>query len=249
MFDRALKTISRVVTIAAAVLTFLLAMELIRAYQTLYGLHPWAGYAFAVAVAAGVFWLAGLLMGGWRHRPRTLKCPVVGDHDQADAPSLRRYGKYLGKYLSRLSINVSLTDDQRAQAAAAALELPDRVRACLDVEELRAVLRHAEAQHVETLLADLDAKCESEISQCVRDVMIGVAASPWPLVDALIVLYRNGSMVNRITHIYNSRPASGTSRTARSRILRIMCASFTVATRRTVSMRIDNCSRTAGREL
>jgi uncharacterized membrane protein YcjF (UPF0283 family) len=207
MFDRILKTISRAITIAAAVLTFLLAMELIRAYQTLYGLHPWAGYAFAAVVAAGVFWLVGRLMGGWRYRPRTLKCPVAGDLDQADAAGLRRYGKYLGKYLSRLSINESLTDAQRGLAAAAAAELPARVRGCRDADELRHVLRQAESEQIEPLLADLDAKSESEISQCVRDVMIGVAASPWPLVDALIVLYRNGSMVSRVTHIYNSRPA------------------------------------------
>ena len=207
MFDRIIKKISLVITIAAAVVSFLLAIELLRAYQTLRDMHPWAGYVFAGAVAVGVVWLMGRLMGGWRYRPRTLKCPAVGDLDAAGAADLRRYGKYLRKYLARLSTNESLSDEQRAQAAAAASELPGRMRAAGGADELREALRQAEAEHVEPLLAELDSKCESEIGQCVRDVMIGVAASPWPLIDALIVLYRNGSMVSRITHIYNSRPA------------------------------------------
>ena len=207
MFTRIFKIISKVVTIAAVVLAFLLAMELIRAYQTLYGLHPWAGYAFLALLAVGLIWTFGRLMGGWRYRPRTLKCPAVGNLDEADPPALRRYGKYLRKYIARLAINESLTDEHRTQAALGAAELPAKLRECASTDELRAALRHAEAEHIEPLLADLDAKCESEIAQCVRDVMVGVAASPWPLVDALIVIYRNGSMVARVTHIYNSRPA------------------------------------------
>lgn len=207
MFDRIFKTISKAVTVVAVIVSFLLVMELLRAYQTLRDLHRWAGYAFVGVVAVGVVWLLGRLMGGWRYRPRTLKCPDVGDLDDADAANLRRYGKYLRKYLARLSTNESLSDQQRNQAQAGAAELPALMRNCGAADEFRETLRKAETEHVEPLLAELDAKCESEIGQCVRDVMIGVAASPWPLIDALIVIYRNGSMISRITHIYNSRPA------------------------------------------
>lgn len=207
MFERLMKTISRIVTVAAVVLTFLLAIELIRAYQTLHAVHPWAGYAFIAALVIALLWLLGRLMGGWRYRPRTLKCPAVGDLDTAEPRPLRRYGRYLGRYLARLAINDSLSDDQRSQAKKAAEQLPAKLRACADADELRELLRQTEAERIEPLLSHLDAKAESEISQCVRDVMIGVAASPWPLMDAMIVLYRNGSMITRVTHIYNSRPA------------------------------------------
>ena len=207
MWDRLWKTVSRVVTAAAAVIALLLVIELIRAYQTLHGLRPWVGYAFLVVLGVGMVWLIGRLFGGWRYRPRTLRCPDVGDLDEAEPPALRRYGRYLGRYLSRLSANDSLTDEQRGSAGQASADLACSLQRCRSREELTDLLRKAEADQVEELLADLDAKAESEIRDSVRDVMVAVAASPWPLIDALIVLYRNGSMVTRITHVYNSRPA------------------------------------------
>jgi len=207
MVDRLWKTASRILLAAACVVAFLLAMELIRAYQTLRDVHPWAGYAFAVALAVALAWLGGRLLGGWRLRPRTLKCPDVGDLDEADAHALRRYGRYLGKYLRRLSVNESLTDERRARAQRASGDLARSLPRCRDRQELAGLLKAAESEQIEPLLAELDAKADQEIRDCVRDVMIAVAASPWPLIDALIVLYRNGSMVSRLTHIYNSRPA------------------------------------------
>jgi len=67
MFDRIFKTISKIVTVVAVIVSFLLAMELIRAYQTLRDLHPWAGYAFVGLLVVGLVWLVGRLMGGWRY--------------------------------------------------------------------------------------------------------------------------------------------------------------------------------------
>ncbi|MGB2820084.1 MAG: YcjF family protein [Phycisphaerae bacterium] len=207
MLGRLWKKVSRVVLVAACVLAFLLAVELLRAYQTLRDLHPWAGYAFVVLLAAACVWLGGRLLGGWRLRPRTLKCPDVGDLDEADARALGRYGRYLGKYLGRLSTNESLADEQRDRAEGASADLVRSLQRCTERQELTELLKRAESEQIEPLLGELDAKAEQEIRDCVRDVMIAVAASPWPLIDALIVVYRNGSMVSRITHIYNSRPA------------------------------------------
>jgi uncharacterized membrane protein YcjF (UPF0283 family) len=208
MIDHLWKTVGRVVTIVAAVLAFLLAIELIHAYQTLRDVHPYVGYAFLAVLAGGLAWLCGRLMGGWRYRPRTLRCPDVGDLDQAETPALRRHAAYICKYLLRLGVNESLSPPRRDQARRGAEALAAGCRRRVTPpDELAALIRTAEAQHVEPLLDDLDALAEQEIGTCVRDVMVAVAASPWPLVDALIVLYRNGSMVCRVTHIYNSRPA------------------------------------------
>lgn len=208
MIDQLGKKVWRVATIVAAVLTFLLAIELIRAYQTLRDVHPYVGYVFLAVLAGGLAWLCGRLMGGWRYRPHTLRCPDVGDLDLAEAPALRRYAAYICKYLLRLGVNESLSQERRDQARQAAQDLAAGCRhAAGRRDELAALIRTAEGRQVEPLLADLDALAEQEIGTCVRDVMVAVAASPWPLVDALIVLYRNGSMVCHVTHIYNSRPA------------------------------------------
>ncbi len=207
MLGRLWKNVSRILLAAACVLAFLLAIELLRAYQTLRDMHAWAGYGFVIVLGAACVWLAGRLLGGWRLRPRTLRCPDVGDLDEADVRALRRYGRYLGRYLRRLSVNESLTDEQRARAESASGDLACSLPRCRNRQELTELLKTAESERIEPLLAELDAKAEQEIRDCVRDVMIAVAASPWPLIDALIVVYRNGSMVSRVTHVYNSRPA------------------------------------------
>ena len=207
MLKRIWRIISRTVLIGAVVVAFLLAVELVRVYVTLHALHPWAGYGFAIVLAGLLLWMVARLMGGWRWRPRPLKCPDVAPLDEADSRDLRRYGKYLGKYLSRLAGNESLSDEQCQDAAEAAEALAEGVRQCGDRDELAQILRTAEAERIEPLLGVLDELAEREVGDCVRDVMVAVAFTPWPLLDALIVLQRNGSMVSRITHIYNSRPA------------------------------------------
>jgi uncharacterized membrane protein YcjF (UPF0283 family) len=206
MLGRLWKLVSRAVLVISVVVAFLFVMELIRAYQTFRAVHPWAGYGFVVVLAAGLVWMLGRLLGGWRLRPRTLKCPNVGNLDEADAGRLRRYGRHLSKYLGRLADNESLDEPQRQDAARFSGELAEAISRGGTREELTELLRAAEAERIEPLLATLDAKADREVSECVRDVMVAVAASPWPLIDAIVVIYRNGGMVSRITHIYNSRP-------------------------------------------
>jgi hypothetical protein len=145
-----------------------------------------------------------------------LKPPAVGDVATADERTLRRYGRYLVRYLARLGRNSSLPEPRRAEAAAAAVELRDALagRSAANPRPgrpgrnaLAELVAAAEAEHIEPLLAELDRQAELEVRDCVLHVMIGVAASPWQAMDILIVLLRNGSLVARVSRIYNSRPA------------------------------------------
>jgi uncharacterized protein (DUF697 family) len=230
MFREFWKKAAKVVLAASIVLCFLLAVELIRAYQTLREMNPYVGYAYLVVLAVLAVWLAVRLLGGWRYRPGTLRPPHIEDFAAARPRELRRYARYLVRYLRRLATNESLAEPQRLAADAAADRLAHvrgpavrrnpgaaapgnsppyggttNVLAVGD-NALLAACRAAEADAVEPLLAELDKLARAEVSGSVRDVMVGVAASPWPLADAFIVIYCNGRMVSRVTHIYNSRP-------------------------------------------
>jgi uncharacterized membrane protein YcjF (UPF0283 family) len=212
MLSKLWKIAVRVGLMIAAVLTFLVVLELLRAYQTIRGAHPRygpiAGYVFAGAVILLVLWSIGRLMGGWRHRPKVLRPPKIGTLDEADVRGLRRHAKYLAKYLRRLSHNRALPQEKRAEAHTACVEFREAVRGCRRRrDQLRDLLKKTENERIEPLLAELDKQAEGEIEECVMHVMIGVAASPWDAVDLLLVLYRNGGMVTRITQCYNSRPA------------------------------------------
>ena len=206
MLEKLRKTVVRVCLAVAGVVAFFVLIELLRAYQTLHGLLPAAGYVFLAVVVAALAWLILRLLGGWRLRPRTLRPPAVDDVDRAPRPVLRKYGRYLAQYLRRLSRNPALAENRCAEAAGASADLAVVVRRCRDEDELRSRLQAAEAEHVEPLLAELDALAEGEVQNCVLDVMIGVAVSPWNAVDVLVVLYRNGSMISRVTGIYNAQP-------------------------------------------
>jgi len=207
MFARLWKLAVRIAGAALVVLGLLLIIELLRAYQTLHTVHPYAAYAFGVVLAAVVVWLCVRLLGGWRVRPRPLKCPNVGDLDDADLADLRRYGRYLTRYLRRLGHNRALSPERRGEATTAAIRLRAGLRACRDRDAAETLLKEAEADAVEPLLAELDALAEREIRDCVVQVMVGVAVSPWDALDLLIVVYRTGGMIPRITQIYNSRPS------------------------------------------
>jgi len=206
MLQRFWRNAVRVVTVAAVVVCFLFVMELVRAYHTLRDIHPAAGYAFLVVLAVGGVWLTVRLLGGWRLRPRTLRPPDIADLGAARPHELRRYARYLVRYLRRLAGNESLSADRRARADAAAEELLGASRRLRGDGDLADECRRCEREAVEPLLAELDKLAVAQVTAAVRDVMVGVAASPWPIVDATIVLWCTGRMVTRVTHVYNSRP-------------------------------------------
>ena len=208
MLGRLWRQIVRVVVVVGCVVAFLLLMEILRAYQTLRGtLGPVAGYVFLGAVGLLVLWLVVRLTGGWRLRRRVLKLPQIDDPETAPLHDLHKYARYLVKYLRRLSTNPLLSEAQRAQTAEAATKLQADGKRCTDRSAFVALIQDAEQEHVQPALAELDELAEQEIRECVFHVMTGVAASLWNAVDVLVVLYRNGRMITRITQIYNSRPA------------------------------------------
>ena len=76
-----LKTIERLAVAAGLLLSFLVVMELLRAYETLRGITPWAGYGFLVllAVLAGyVVWQVRLLFT-LRAAPVPPELPAEGE--------------------------------------------------------------------------------------------------------------------------------------------------------------------------
>lgn len=206
MLDRLWKQLTRIGIILACILAFLAFMELLRTYQTLHQMHPHAGYAFALLAAVLIIWAIGMLLGGWKYRPRTLTPPETGDVENADLKILRKYARYLVRYLRRLAENPNLTQQQNEQAEMAASQLAKDAPRCRERQTIIALIQQAESTHVEPLLAVLDEKAEQEVHQCVLHVMVGVAASVWNSIDVLIVLYRNGRMVSRVTEVYNAKP-------------------------------------------
>jgi len=194
------------VLVVGVLLSFFAVIELIRAYHTLHQLHPYAGYGFVLLLVVGVLLLFGRLFLSMARRPPVLVPPAIPDRAQASSRQLRRYGGYLCKYVRRLSRNDLFSEHQRAIALGGLESLRKDLAASAKPDRFLAAIQKAETETIEPLLSVLDERATRQVRACVRDVMVGVAISPYKAADLLIVLYRNASMISGIIRIYNSRP-------------------------------------------
>ncbi|NQT94410.1 MAG: DUF697 domain-containing protein [Lentisphaerae bacterium] len=187
-------------------LTFFALIELLRAYQTLRDVHPALGWAFAGLLVLGIAWTTAYYVVSVVRRPSLLVPPAKCDLDKAGTSEVLAYGKYLAKVTARLSQNDLIPDSRKDILKKEEAELRGRLKATTAREPLRDAVRHVESAVIQPAMEILDEQADKQVRTCVRDVMVGVAVSPWRAVDLLVVLYRNGAMALHITHIYNSRP-------------------------------------------
>lgn len=208
MLKDLLRTIKAVVVLFGVLLGFFAVLEVIRAFQTLYSLHPAAGFLFLLVLLGGGVWLGVWFVKTIGQSPRALVPPVIGDPEKADVKQLGRWAKYQVRFLGRLLDNP-------------ALDMAAKEKVQTGLESLKAVIAagtqlHEKIAAVETeaiipAIESLDKQANKQVRDCVRDVMLGVTLSPYKSVDIFIVLYRNIMMAGRIIRIYNSRPTLGNS--------------------------------------
>jgi len=200
------KILRFVVLAVGMLLSFFAVIELLRAYQTLYEFHPAAGFVFLGLLVCGTIWLGGYLVVNLASLPAVLKPPTISNPNNPTNREIRRYCKYLTKYIGRLSSNVALSTEDRNKAKEGMVELAPALDTGDNKEALLIAVEKAEEQVIKPILAKLNEEANRQIRSCVRDVMLGVTVSPYKAADLIIVLYRDLVMVMRIVRIYNSRP-------------------------------------------
>jgi hypothetical protein len=199
---RMVRTMALVVGVA---LSLFAVIELIRAYEVLRGVHAWVGYGF-LALLGGSMAALGLYVGlTLARRPRVLTAPM-GKVKCAGRRWLVRYCRYLAKYLTRLSENEHVSEADQVRAAAAAKRIAAVGAQADSAPAMRAAIAQVESETLEPILAGLDQTAEAKVRHAVRDIMIGVALSPYRSIDLMVVLYRSAAMIGAVTRVYNSRP-------------------------------------------
>ncbi|MBW8017532.1 MAG: DUF697 domain-containing protein [Planctomycetes bacterium] len=200
------KIIKTGLLVFGALLSFFAFIEILHAYQTLREFHPIAGYAFAGIIAAALLWLAVYLIKTIASQPPVLIPPRIGEPQTASPRRVKKYAKYLSKYMSRLTSNRYLPAEQQETVAAAMDKLSSAVYSGKSSAALAEEIISAQDQAIRPALQTLDDQAEKEIRACVAVVMTGVTLSPYKAADLMIVIYRNFVMAGRIMKIYNSRP-------------------------------------------
>jgi hypothetical protein len=200
------KTFKIVAWIFGGLLSFFAVIELLRVYQTLYNLHPLAGAVFVVLLLAGIVCLSVYVAVTLTSRPAVLIPPAIADTDRPTGKELRRYIKYLKKYIERLGRNTSLTIEDRNKTMEGIAELSSSLESNNGIKELLLTIERAEHDIISPILSNLDGQAKKQVRNSTRDVMMAITFSPYKSADLLIVLYRNLLMIQRIVRIYNSRP-------------------------------------------
>ncbi len=180
-------------------------LEIVRAGQTFYALHPIAGWLFTGLIAALGLLLVGRFIWIMMSRPALLNPPNVPEFAAASRHELRQYGRYLRRYADRLATNPVLSAEERQMAVTGGQQLTAALDGA-DKDSLRTAVESAENQTVRPLLEQLDESARRHVRAAMRDVMIGVTLSPWRAIDLLMVLYRNLTMATAVVATYNHRP-------------------------------------------
>lgn len=201
------KLIRNTLIFVGVLLSFIALMEILRAYQTLHGIHPWLGYAFALIAAGGIIWMIVYYWIVVGSQPRVLTPPKITDFESASLRQIRKYALYLTRYLKRLSINPNLDETQQESARQARNTLDGLLVKSPNSETLLAAVHEIEQNTIRPLLRSIDRKASRHVRDCMRDVMIAVTLSPYRSVDLAVVVYRNVRMVIDLIRMYNTRPA------------------------------------------
>jgi len=199
--------VSKILIIAAIVISVVFLAELLRLFVFFYRLHPILGIAYAILLAGGSLALLIMFIRSCRRHPRVLTPPLMPPLDEAGHTEMREYSKYLSKYLERLAENETLERDEQELAEDGIDYIRDTLKAHPLNDDLRRAITKTESEAIGPLLKSLSKQSTKEVRRCVRDVMIGVTLNPYPSIDLLIVIYRNMAMVTRIVGVYRSRPS------------------------------------------
>ncbi|MBS1261617.1 MAG: hypothetical protein MAG453_00946 [Calditrichaeota bacterium] len=201
-----LKTLERLAVAVGIGLLFFAGLETVRAYETLAALHPVAGYAFValvIALLAYVLWQLRALVS-FRV---ALTPPELPERGPVSAKQAKRFREHMGQVCDRFEANPLFQEKHAGslsslRTAAGLIPEPDATG-----DNVRETVARVEREHVAPLLKILDREAEAVVSDNVGLVSVGTALSPYRSLDVYIVLARNARMVNRILHIYRTRPS------------------------------------------
>jgi hypothetical protein len=215
LFDVAkslLRAIRYAASAFAAFALWFLAREIWDLVRFFFGIHPAAGSAFLVALAAFLYVAVARPAIAFLRVPAAVRPPDVPSGEGEAAPRIDHVearGRGVMRYLDALERNPSL-DEARRGLVRKALEDGARLLEALPSaprEALEALARF-EHERVEPLLAPLDDQARRLIRNEALAVAVATAVSPVAAADGLFVLWRNATLVLRLARLYYGRPGA-----------------------------------------
>ncbi len=207
MFAQFGRAVRNVAVFLGVVLGLSVFVEIVRAYQVFYGVHPVCGHVFGLAVAGLAIWFLIWFVGAILRHPIVLSLHERPRILTGTAHEVRGYAAYLERLMRRLAQNPLLPISVRERLRDGELMLEEAAGGWINRVQLESTLVRCEVDIVQPAVDLLDKEATEAVRDSVRDVMLGVTLSPWRSADLLVVAYRNVLMVRRIAGIYGGRPS------------------------------------------
>ena len=199
------KTLKCIAVIVGVGFTLFAVLETLQAYSTLRDINPWLGYGFVAVVAVLIIYLIWQLRALFSFST-ALAPPTLPDSAPATQKQASDILRYLDRVTARLELNPLLLEHASGELDGLRGEVNRLLTAKPNPETIRDEVQRIENEQIAPLLKRLDVDAERIVSDNVGLVTIGTALSPYRSVDLYIVLARNLRMINRILHVYRTRP-------------------------------------------
>jgi uncharacterized membrane protein YcjF (UPF0283 family) len=183
-------------------LSFLAVVEILRVYIILRDFNSWVGLGFIALLVCCILWLLIKFIIAFKRLPSAPSPPKILETDTPTQEELLACGHFLIHRMHQVLNNPKLADSEREFVDLALSRLSDKLTNSLTEET---ILEAQEA--LMKIFKPIDESAERIVHECVRDVMLGVALSPYRSADLLIVIYRNGRMILQLAQLYYTRPA------------------------------------------
>ena len=201
-----LRVLRRGAGLALGLILFFVSMELVRAYQLFYGIHPWLGYGFAV-LAGGALAGALLRLRLRRHDRQTLLPPHPPGELKPRHEELVANCAYMIHRLKRLSLNPALPEDLRKKTRQRAYDIEGLLGSHPLLEDMVRALSRAEIDTLEPALLHLDQLARELGKEKIQCMIEDAVEPPFPLITPLVVLYHQCTLVTTIADVYLGRPS------------------------------------------
>jgi hypothetical protein len=196
-------------SLVTAIALAFLALEAVRMYQTLSGVHPALGFASLVALGVGV---AFVLLPARRFllTPRVVEPPPLPLDGRLTTRQLAAELRYLDRYLANCARNPAFAPERDVidRARRELKELFDKSNGASDgtAAVFAEELAKFHARSMDPVLRRVDERADRVIYQEALAVGLATAVSPNGVLDAFVMLWRSVKLVSEMGVLYYGRP-------------------------------------------
>lgn len=205
IFRRVGVTLWRIALGIGAIIAFTVAVDLVRLYGLLARIHPIVAWCYAGllgAVSVVLLWK----FVSFRQDHRALHPRPLPPADEARHKDLVTHCRHLAMVLRRLSRNACLNEEQQRLALQTAYDTEEPLGHHPLLEDLHMSIGKADAT-LATLWATLDEQARAVTRDKMKAVVADVIHPPFPVVNAVVVLYHQFTLTTSLTGIYVTSPA------------------------------------------